>query len=332
MLTLLILAAIFQVVSGETAHVVEIASIPTTPICLHSMIVHDGELLQSTGGHGGGALTKVSLKGVEEANDDRYTGSFKLDNIYEPEGVAYRRDTDVLYLLTKRERVLEFLDADDGLELRDDDDRESITPLQALVGLTFAGNKTFVGSDASDRLYFLDAETFAVQRTVRVADPAFVNDSMPPPILLLELEWINDGLLFATVANNQTLLAIDPRNGTVLHWLDVTHLAPASCEPTVCVCDSYPLVHAVAFDSVWQRLFIGGMYWPRVVEVQVIGSNGKPLWVTRSAANDGASDAIDDDTMLTVEFVAAALLCLAAIGITTYVSHTAQKRAFMVGK
>lgn len=305
----------------SSASVVEVASIAVTPTCLHSMIFHDGVWIRSEGGHGGATLTKYSLDGKAEDNDDVYTGSFKLDNLYEPEGVAYRRDTDSIYLLTERNRVFVFIDADDGLELHDDDDRGSITPLQPLVGLTYAGNKTFVGSDGSNRLYFLDADDFEVLRTVAV-----VSDD---DVMLLELEWVN-GLVWATVANNQTLLVIDPRSGAVLHVVPVAHLAPATCEPSVCVCNAYPVVHGIAFDQVWGRMWISGNGWPRVVEIQVIGSNGAPLWSTLKA--DDTDDADENDTMLTIYFVGGALICLCAIGLTTYVSHTAQKRAFAPGK
>jgi glutamine cyclotransferase len=267
-------------------------------------------------------LSKYTLQGDADANDKRYTGSFKLDNVYEPEGVAYREDTDQIYLLTKANRLLVFVDADDGIEPANDDDRGSITPTQSLLGLAYAGNGTFVASDASDRLYFLDADSFALQRTLTVIDPA-TNDT---DFLLLELEWVN-GLVWATVANNQSLIVIDPTNGHILHHVSVAHLAPQTCDENVCVCDSYPIVHAIAFDTVWQRMWISGMYWPRVVEIEVLDENGTPLWHVASL-----DSGIDADSVLTVWFVAGALVCLLAVGVAVYFSRNGDKKAYMPGK
>lgn len=262
------------------------------------------------------------MQGELDSNDNRYTGQFKLDNVYEPEGVAYRDDTEQIYLLTKANRVLVFVDADDGLEAADGAERGSITPTQSLLGLTYAGNGTFVGSDASDQLYFLDADTFALQRTLTVIDPA-TNDT---DFLLLELEWVN-GLIWATVANNQSLIVVDPATGHILHHVSVAHLAPQTCSDEICVCDSYPIVHAIAFDRVWQRMWISGMYWPRTIEIEVLDEVGAPLW-SLAAQDDG----IDADSVLTVYFVAGALVCLCAVAVAMYVCRDGDKKAFMPNK
>lgn len=293
------------------------------PIISYTIYHHtDGFFFRSEGVHGGATLSKYNMQGDLDANDNRYTGSFKLDNVFEPEGVAYRDDKDQIYLLTKANRVLVFVDADDGLEPANDDDRGSITPTQSLLGLTYAGNGTFVGSDASDQLYFLDADTFALQRTLTVIDPA-TNDT---DFLLLELEWVN-GLIWATVANNQTLIVIDPANGHILHHVSVGHLAPQTCSDEVCVCDSYPIVHAIAFDCVRQRMWISGMYWPRTIEIEVLDESGNALWRLESF-----DDGIDTDSVLTVYFVAGALICLCAVAVGMFLCRDGDKKAFMPGK
>jgi hypothetical protein len=78
-----------------------------------------------------------------------------LDNVFEPEGVAYRDDKDQIYLLTKANRVLVFVDADDGLEPANDDDRGSITPTQSSAWLRpMLAMVLLLASDASDQPLF----------------------------------------------------------------------------------------------------------------------------------------------------------------------------------
>jgi glutamine cyclotransferase len=84
-------------------------------------------------------------------------------------------------------------------------------------GLTYDGERLIM-SDGTSTLHFLDPETFAI------VDAMDVHDNDTPVDKLNELEYI-DGRIYANVWLTDKIAIINPQNGQVTGWLDLSGLA-----------------------------------------------------------------------------------------------------------
>ena len=121
-------------------------------------------------------------------------------------------------------------------------------------GLAFDG-ANFVMSDGSDTLAFRDAETFKTLRRVAVT----MNGE--PLTQLNELEWI-DGKVWANVWRTDFIVQIDPQNGRVVSYLDLSNLHSRAGNEDV--------LNGIAYDKARQRLFITGKLWPKLYQIKVV--------------------------------------------------------------
>jgi glutaminyl-peptide cyclotransferase len=121
-------------------------------------------------------------------------------------------------------------------------------------GLTYDGT-SLIMSDGSDRLFFLDPETFAVTRTVQVT----MNGR--PIDRLNELEWI-EGEVWSNVWQTDRIVRIDPSSGQVVGVLDMAGLLPGRR-------DSDDVLNGIAYDAETDRTFISGKRWPLLFEIRV---------------------------------------------------------------
>jgi len=119
-------------------------------------------------------------------------------------------------------------------------------------GLTSDG-KSWINSDGSDTLTWRDADSFAPLRTVKVTwnGNAVKN--------LNELEWI-DGAIWANVWYENWILQIDPNDGKVLSYIDISSLVPRGA-------DAEDVPNGIAYDSKDKRIFITGKRWPVLYEI-----------------------------------------------------------------
>ena len=129
-------------------------------------------------------------------------------------------------------------------------------------GLTFDG-KEFILSDGSDKLYFLDAQRFEVQRTIAVRDHERAIDS------LNELEFV-DGEIFANVWHSDRIARINPATGAVTGWIDLAGLRGAKEQQ-----DQEAVLNGIAYDPSSKRLFVTGKRWATVFEIQVVAMSAK---------------------------------------------------------
>ena len=121
-------------------------------------------------------------------------------------------------------------------------------------GLAFNGTH-FVMSDGSATLAFRDAETFKTLRRVAVT----MNGE--PLTQLNELEVI-DGKVWANVWRTDFIVQIDPQNGRVVSYLDLSNLHPRSGNEDV--------LNGIAYDQTRKRLFITGKLWPKLYQIKVV--------------------------------------------------------------
>ncbi|WP_129790603.1 glutaminyl-peptide cyclotransferase [Sphingosinicella sp. CPCC 101087] len=124
-------------------------------------------------------------------------------------------------------------------------------------GLTQNGREIIM-SDGTAQLRFLDPETLAEQRRVTVTD-----GGTPVP-RLNELEWVN-GEVFANVWMTPMIARIDPTDGRVTGWIDLTELVR---ETSGASRDS--VLNGIAYDAAGDRLFVTGKYWPRLYEIDIV--------------------------------------------------------------
>ncbi|MEO7412138.1 MAG: glutaminyl-peptide cyclotransferase [Opitutaceae bacterium] len=116
--------------------------------------------------------------------------------------------------------------------------------------------RVLILSDGSNRIRFLDPETFAVQRTIEVTAEG------KPVDRLNELEWIK-GEIFANVWQTDRVVRIDPATGKVRGVIDFSGLLPPADRAGTDV------LNGIAYDAATDRLFVTGKKWPKIFEVRL---------------------------------------------------------------
>src|ERR1700730_11019038 len=113
-----------------------------------------------------------------------------------------------------------------------------------------------VMSGGTDTLRFLDPETFAERRRLKV--PA-LGESIRN---LNELEFVK-GEIFANVWMTDYVARIDPASGKVTGWIDLRGLLTARERA------SADVLNGIAYDSSGDRLFVTGKWWPKLFEIKL---------------------------------------------------------------
>lgn len=130
-------------------------------------------------------------------------------------------------------------------------------------GLTQDG-KHLILSDGTDAIHFLNPETFAEIRSIRVKDHGV------PVKDLNELEYIHNQI-YANVWMTNKIARISPGTGKVLGWIDLTGILP-----DIFVRNPGAVLNGIAYDSACERLFVTGKLWPRLFEIRVLhGAKGE---------------------------------------------------------
>ncbi|MEM7032013.1 MAG: glutaminyl-peptide cyclotransferase [Chloroflexota bacterium] len=123
-------------------------------------------------------------------------------------------------------------------------------------GLTHNGEHLIM-SDGTANLYFLDPETLTEVSRVEVTDRGA---AVPQ---LNELEYI-DGLVYANIWRSDFIAMIDPQNGAVVGWVNLTNiLGPEDRVQRVDV------LNGIAYDAQGDRLFVTGKWWPKLFEIKL---------------------------------------------------------------
>lgn len=218
---------------------------PHDPNAFTEGLLFDGVFLyESTGLYGGSTLRRVQLE----------TGAVlqvsSLNSTYFGEGIALVGNK--IIQLTWQSHV--------GLVY----DKASFDLLQEFEyptegwGLTFDGSRLIM-SDGTANLYFLDPVTFQRIGQVMVHDNEPVNE-------INELEYIN-GTVFANVWRTNKIAIINPQNGQVTAWVDLTGIQNLSGM------NSESVLNGIAYDPTRGRLFVTGKMWPNIFEIRLVPSS-----------------------------------------------------------
>jgi glutamine cyclotransferase len=124
-------------------------------------------------------------------------------------------------------------------------------------GLTHDGTNLIM-SDGTSTLYFLSPVTFEEGRAIDVRDQGRAVQR------LNELEYIN-GVIYANVWKTNRIARIDPQNGEVIDWIDLTGLLDFGDNS-----GTVDVLNGIAYDAVLDRLFVTGKLWPNLFEIEVI--------------------------------------------------------------
>ncbi|MDQ3443817.1 MAG: glutaminyl-peptide cyclotransferase, partial [Chloroflexota bacterium] len=207
------------------------------------LVIVDGELYEGTGLEGRSSLRRVDLETGEvlqrQALDDEHFG----------EGVAVFGDR--IYQLTWQTGTCFVYDRE-TFELEETFNYETEG-----WGLT-TDDTQLIMSDGSNRLVFRDPETFEETGHVDVMD-----GDVPVPYLN-ELEYI-DGEVWANVYTTDWIVRIDPVNGDVTGWIDLTGLL--TLEDVSAPVD---VLNGIAQDPDTGQVYVTGKLWPTLFEIELV--------------------------------------------------------------
>ena len=206
------------------------------------LVFINGKLYEGTGQEGRSSLREVELQ----------TGSVvKKVDVPEPyfaEGIALLNNK--IYQLTWQHQVGFIYNADNFEQVG------KFNYSGEGWGLTTDGHSLIL-SDGSNRIRFLDPDSFRVTKTIAVVDGNLpVNE-------LNELEYVN-GEIYANIWHDNRIVTIDPQNGRITGWIDLTGLLPPGD-----VHDDEAVLNGIAYDPTGSRLFVTGKLWPRLFEIKL---------------------------------------------------------------
>jgi len=124
-------------------------------------------------------------------------------------------------------------------------------------GITHDG-QSLIMSDGSATLAFLDPETFTLQRNI------VVTDGGRRITRLNELEYIK-GEIWANIWKEGRIARINPVNGQVTGWVDLSDLALQYAPG-----DEDSVLNGIAYDRDNDRIYVTGKRWSRILAIRVV--------------------------------------------------------------
>jgi glutamine cyclotransferase len=131
-------------------------------------------------------------------------------------------------------------------------------------GLTTDG-KSLILSDGSNIIYFINPDTFQVEKTISVTDNYGMVDSIN------ELEFVN-GSIYANKYMTNYILKISPATGKVEGRVDLRDIFQQSGKTNEINKIPDPqedVLNGIAYDSTKQSFYITGKQWPVLFEVKL---------------------------------------------------------------
>ena len=138
--------------------------------------------------------------------------------------------------------------------------------LRAVKQLNYSGEgwgmtrtaKELITSDGTATLRFRDPNSFKETHHILVKDGNRIIDE------LNELEFIK-GEIYANVWHTDRIARINPHDGQVIAWIDLTGLLPDDEK-----INEESVLNGIAYDAKRDRLFVTGKQWPKVFEIKVV--------------------------------------------------------------
>jgi len=124
-------------------------------------------------------------------------------------------------------------------------------------GLCNDGTNIYM-SDGTSQIRVWDPANFQEKRRINVHDGA------RPIEELNELEWVK-GEIYANVWKTDRIARINPADGSVTGWIDLTGILSAADRN-----GTEDVLNGIAYDSAGDRLFVTGKQWPKLFEIKLI--------------------------------------------------------------
>ena len=222
---------------------IAIAKYPHDPAAFtQGLVWEEGVLWESTGLEGESSIRKVDLETGEVLK------KVSLKDEYFGEGLALLNDK--LYQQTwKNEKVLVY---DRDLNQIDEIDFKSRG-----WGLTTDGTH-LIFSDGTDRIKFINPETFETVRSIVVMQPGGRRI-----VELNELEYIG-GSIYANRWKTERIYEINPDTGDVTKTISLGKLWPVKDRP------SGGVMNGIAYNARTKKMLVTGKYCPYVYEVDLL--------------------------------------------------------------
>lgn len=212
------------------------------------LLFHNGVLFESTGQYGSSTVRKVELTSGKPFK------RFDLPPQFFGEGLAVLGDK--VYQLTWQEGTAFVYDM-------------NLSPIGRFNyqgegwGLTTDGESLMM-SDGSERIVFLNPETFETKRTIVVRD-----ERNRPVKKLNELEWVK-GEIWANIWHSEEIgkpnhiARIDPSSGNIIGWINLDGLSPEDVARS-----PENTLNGIAYDEKTDRIFVTGKQWEKLFEIRL---------------------------------------------------------------
>lgn len=213
------------------------------------LVIHNGQLYESTGSPGEAITNNGSWIGPVDLNTGKATPKVTLPKEYFGEGMTILHDKayyitwqskkGFVYQLPDFKKIREFSYNTEGW------------------GLTNDGTNLIM-SDGSNKLYFYSPDSMKLMNMVSV------NDHNGPVPNINELEYIN-GFVYANQWETPYIIKIDPASGKVVGQMDLTALVN---EANI----AYPhtdVLNGIAFDITNGKIYVTGKKWPKLYEIKI---------------------------------------------------------------
>lgn len=205
---------------------------------------YNGFLYESTGQYGKSSIRKVDLK------TGKVLQKKDLDKKYFGEGLTIFNNQ--IYNLTWKSKIGFIFNLNDFSEIK------TFPYSQSIEGWGLTHNDLeLIKSDGTERLWFLDSNS---QQETHFIE-AYTNTRKAEE--LNELEFIN-GKIYANVWQKNTILIINPGNGTIEGIIDFNGL-----DKLIKKVDDGSVLNGIAYDKTTNRLFITGKNWDKLFEIEI---------------------------------------------------------------
>ncbi|HZE84504.1 MAG TPA: glutaminyl-peptide cyclotransferase [Puia sp.] len=214
------------------------------------LLVHDGQLYESTGTEPSMPPSRRSLFGLLDPHTGKISVKAEIDrNKYFGEGISFLHNK--VYQLTWTTKLGFIYDAKTFLKLG-----EFPIPVKEGWGMT-TDSAHLIMSDGSSNISYIDPTNF---RLVKILG---FTDNNGPVSNINELELIN-GFIYANQWQTNYILKIDTASGKVVGRLDLSSLADEAR-------NKYPgsdSLNGIAYDPVADKIYVTGKLWPNLYEIK----------------------------------------------------------------
>ena len=125
-------------------------------------------------------------------------------------------------------------------------------------GITSDGKQLIISTGGSN-LYFVNPETFKVERTLGISDNnGYIAN-------LNELEYV-DGSIYSNVYTTDFILKINPATGLVEGKIDLSNLLQKTNQP---ILQNTYVLNGIAYDTIKKSFYITGKRWPALYEIKL---------------------------------------------------------------